>query len=224
MYEEARRLKEAAGERFSVRLREDTRPDHGDNEQSAYMTALLDGRLARDEYAALLGQLYFVYDVLEKAADHMRGDRVASRFDLPGLRRRAALEADLVFYYGPDWRAHVRPNDATERYCERLRRVCFDWPAGFVAHHYTRYLGDLSGGQVIGGKVTRTYRLSGTDGVRFYRFDDKPKRLKDRYRHLLDTAPWDRREQDRFVDEVRVAYRLNSALATALPQGASGRP
>ncbi len=203
-------------ERFSARLRTATRPDHGDTEQTAYMTALLDGRLTRDQYAALIGQLHFVYDVLEEAADRMSADDVASRFDFPVLRRRAALRADLEFYYGPDWAARVRPNDATRRYCDRLREVCFDWPAGFVAHHYTRYLGDLSGGQVIGARVARTYGLTGADGVRFYRFDDRPKSLKDRYRSLLDTVPWDEAEQDRVIGEVRVAYRLNAALAAAL--------
>ena len=201
---------------FSARLREATRPDHGETEQAAYLTALLDGRLTRDQYAALVGQLHFVYDVLEEAADRMRDDEVAARFDFPVLRRRAALRADLAFYYGPDWGERVRPNDATRRYCERLRDICFAWPAGFVAHHYTRYLGDLSGGQVIGARVARTYGLTGDDGVRFYRFDDKPKRLKDRYRDLLDAVPWDAAEQDRVIEEVRVAYRLNAGLASAL--------
>jgi heme oxygenase len=206
----------ATRERFSARLRTATRPDHGDTEQTAYMTALLDGRLTRDQYAVLIGQLHFVYDVLEEAADRMRGDEVASRFDLPVLRRRAALQADLEFYYGPDWPEHVRPNDATRRYCDRMREVCFDWSAGFVAHHYTRYLGDLSGGQVIGARIARTYGLTGDDGVRFYRFDGRPKQLKDRYRDLLDTAPWDEPEQDRVIGEVRLAYRLNAGLAAAL--------
>ncbi|GAA1828589.1 biliverdin-producing heme oxygenase [Actinomadura chokoriensis] len=36
-----------------------------------------------------------------------------------------------------------------------MREVCFDWPA----HHYTRYLGDLSGGQVIGARIVRGYRI-----------------------------------------------------------------
>ncbi|MFI0355317.1 biliverdin-producing heme oxygenase [Actinomadura sp. 9N407] len=215
MHGEAKRLHEQS-EPFSTRLRTATRPEHGDTEQSAYMTALLDGRLSRDQYAALVEQLYFVYDVLEEATDHMRDDEVAGRFDLPGLRRRAALQADLAFYYGPDWASRIRPNDATRRYCARLREVCFDWPAGFVAHHYTRYLGDLSGGQAIGRRVARTYGLTGADGVRFYRFEAKPKQLKDRYRELLDAAPWNEDERARFIDEVRAAYQLNADLAEDL--------
>ncbi|MFI0373932.1 heme oxygenase (biliverdin-producing) [Actinomadura sp. 1N219] len=202
---------------FSARLRAATWSDHGDNETSAYMSALVEGRLARDEYAVLVAQLHPVYDLLEEAADRMASDPVAGPFDLPGLRRRDALEADLAYFYGPRWRARIEPGEATERYCDRLREVCFDWPAGFVAHHYTRYLGDLSGGQYIGRQVRKTLDLTaGDDGVRFYRFPGKPKAYKDRYRDLLDAAPWDAAEQDRVIDEVRTAYRLNAGVTEEL--------
>lgn len=198
-------------ERFSVRLRTATWSDHGDNEYSAYMSALMDGRLSREEYAVLVGQLYFVYDVLERAAD-----AVASPFDFTELRRREALEADLAFFFGPGWAGRIEPSGATRRYCDRLREVCFDWPAGFVAHHYTRYLGDLSGGQYIGRQVERSFGLTGDDGVRFYRFAGKPKGYKDRYRELLDEVPWDEAERRRVIDEVKIAYRLNAEVTADL--------
>lgn len=40
-----------------------------------------------------------------------------------------------------------------------------------LAHAYVRYLGDLSGGQIIGAKLRRAYGLDGLDGRRFYYFD-----------------------------------------------------
>lgn len=203
-------------ERFSARLRTATRTDHGDNEHSAYMSALVEGRLNRDEYALLLEQLYFVYAVLEQAADRMRSDEVAGAFDLAGLRRGDALQADLRFFRGPDWAERIRVCEATRRYCERLREVCFEWPGGFVAHHYTRYLGDLSGGQYIGGRLVSSFGLTNGDGVRFYRFETKPKALKERYRALLDTAAWDPTEHARIIDEVKIAYGFNADMATEL--------
>ncbi|GAA4233090.1 hypothetical protein GCM10022254_34720 [Actinomadura meridiana] len=217
MHTEATRLRDLPPEeRFSARLRAATRPEHGDTEQSTYMTALLNGDLPRDEYATLLGQLHIVYTALEDAADRLRDDPTVARFDLPGLRRRTALEADLEFYWGPDWPSHIQPTDATRRHRERLDEVCATWPAGYIAHHYTHYLGDLSGGQVIGRRLAQTYNLDNTEGVRFYHFNEPPKRLKDRYRTLLDTAPWDEQEQDRVITEVRTAYHLNAALTKAL--------
>ena len=204
-------------EAFSARLRSATWSDHGDNETSAYMSALVEGRLGRDEYAVLVAQLHPVYELLEEAADRMASDPAAGPFDLPGLRRLDALEADLAFFYGPRWRGRIEPNASTARYCDRLREVCGTWPGGFVAHHYTRYMGDLSGGQYIGVQVRKILDLAaGDDGVRFYRFPGKPKAYKDRYRALLDAAPWDAAEQDRVIDEVKTAYRLNADVAAEL--------
>ncbi|HEX2312305.1 MAG TPA: biliverdin-producing heme oxygenase, partial [Thermomonospora sp.] len=205
------------GEGFAARLRAATSTDHDLSEHSPYMAALLAGRLPREDYAALVAQLSFVYDVLERAADRMRTDPVAGPFDLPGLRRREALHADLTFYYGPRWPERLEPTDATRRYCDRLREVCFDWPGGFVAHHYTRYLGDLSGGQAIAARLTRAYGLTNGHGLRFYRFEGKPRTLKTRYRALLDTAPWNEPERTRIITEVQTAYHLNNALLSSLP-------
>ncbi|WP_084265314.1 biliverdin-producing heme oxygenase [Actinomadura macra] len=211
MYDKAREA-----ERFSVRLRMATRPDHGDTEHSPFMDALVEGRLNRDEYALLVGQLSFVYDVLEQAADRMHDDEVAGTFDFPAFRRLDALHSDLEFFYGPGWREHVQADEATRRYCDRLRAVCFDWPGGFVAHHYTRYLGDLSGGQVIARRLKGVYGLADGNGLRFYEFEGRPKVMKDRYRALLDDAPWDEAERGRVIAEVKTAYRLNAELITAL--------
>ena len=82
-----------------------------------------------------------------------------------------------------------------------------------MAHHYTRYLGDLSGGQIIRHKLRQVYGLT-DDGVRFYTFDEiaKPKRFKDGYRALLDGAGWDAGEQTALIAEANEAFRLNRAV------------
>ncbi|WP_250544226.1 biliverdin-producing heme oxygenase [Canibacter zhuwentaonis] len=43
------------------------------------------------------------------------------------------------------------------------------WHAGIVAHHYTRYLGDLSGGQMIAKRIRSQHGLE-SDSVAFYEF------------------------------------------------------
>ncbi|GAA4105380.1 biliverdin-producing heme oxygenase [Actinomadura miaoliensis] len=202
---------------FSARLRAATWDGHGDSQDTAYMRALLDGRVDRDGYALLIAQLYPVYDLLEQAADRLAADPVAGPFVIDDLRRRDALRADLAYFYGPRWADRVTPGPAAARYCDRLREVCFAWPGGFVAHQYTRCMGDLSGGQYMARLVGRTLGApAGDDGVRFYRYPGKPKRYKDHYRALLDAAPWDTAEQDRVIDEVRIAYRHNVAVTEEL--------
>lgn len=203
-------------DRLSVRLRETTRADHAEAQSTAYVDALLAGRLPREAYAALAAQHFFVYEALEQAAVAMADDPVAGVFVFPELTRLPALLTDLEVLYGADWADRVTAVPATVDYCARLQEVAFTWPAGFVAHHYTRYLGDLSGGQQLGQAVRRAYGLD-RDGWRFFVFDTvAPQPFKARYRELLDAVSWDVAEQDRFVDEVSLAYRLNTAVLDEL--------
>ena len=87
------------------------------------------------------------------------------------------------------------------------------WPGGFIAHHYTRYLGDLSGGQIIRTLLQRQYGFE-TNGVGFYLFADiaKPKLFKDTYRSQLDAVEWTEDERERVIDEVGLAFRFNTEL------------
>jgi heme oxygenase len=194
------------------KVRTATRSDHAAAQSVTYFDALFGGRLDRAGYAALTVQLFFVYETLEDAAAVMRADPVAGAFVRDDLARLPALTADLDYLLGTDWPARVTPSAATTEYRARLREVAFTWPAGFVAHHYTRYLGDLSGGQIVQRALAKEYGLADA-GTRFYQFPAvQPVAVKRHYRQLLDAAPWDRVEQDRFLDEVRLAYRLNVAV------------
>lgn len=136
-------------ESLSARLRSATRVEHERTESSAFVVALMDGRLDRGAYAALLGQSWLFYSVLEEAGESWRHDAVVGPFVSDALVRRDALEADLAWLNGPGWRDEVRALPATGRYVDRLREVCFTSRGAFVAHHYTRYLGDLSERSVL---------------------------------------------------------------------------
>lgn len=198
---------------FSTALRERSSAAHSSSEHSGFMSDLMKGEGTRDDYVALVAQHWFIYAALEEAADRMRTDRVASVFITDRLTRLPALEADLEFLIGPDWRERIHPLPTTERYVDRIRTVGTAWAGGFVAHHYTRYLGDLSGGQFIGRLMQRRFGFE-TNGIGFYLFDDiaDPKAFKDVYREQLDAAAWDAAERERVIDEVLVAYRFNTEL------------
>jgi heme oxygenase len=209
---------------FSTRMREASRSEHEEAESTAFGSALVAGELPVSAYVALLGQTYLVYSVLEDAARAQREDPVGAAFWFPELLRVPELERDLAYFAGPDWRDGLTALAATDRYCERLGEVAYDWPGGFVAHQYTRYLGDLSGGQIIRRRLGDAYGL-GADGLRFYIFDGipKPKPFKDIYRSRVDAAPWDDTERARIVDEVRLAFRLNTELFEDLDRDPSWR-
>ncbi|NUJ90106.1 biliverdin-producing heme oxygenase [Plantibacter sp. MCCC 1A11337] len=198
---------------FSEALRERTSSGHSSSEGADFMSDLMTGKGSKEDYIALVAQHFFIYEALEAAADRMRADAVAAPFISDKLTRLPAIVQDLEFLIGPDWREQITPLPTTARYVARINEVGAVWPGGFVAHHYTRYLGDLSGGQIIRTLMQRQFGFD-TNGVGFYLFGDiaKPREFKDTYREQLDAVPWDDEEQARVIDEVMVAYRFNTDL------------
>jgi heme oxygenase (biliverdin-producing, ferredoxin) len=199
---------------FSQALRERTRPDHSASEGASFMDDLMTGKGTRDDYIALVAQHYFIYVALENAASALADNPVAAAFISPQLTRVPALEADLAFLLGDDWRDQIAPLPTTIEYVSRINAVAAErWAGGFVAHHYTRYLGDLSGGQIIRTLMQRQFGFE-TNGVGFYLFDQiaKPKEFKETYREQLDSVEWTDTERERVIDEVIRAYGFNTAL------------
>ena len=197
---------------FSHALRERTWSSHDDSEGATFMSDLLSGKGTREDYVALVVQHFYIYEALEAVADRMKDDAVAGRFIAPQLTRLPALEADLRFLIGPDWRQECSPLPTTRRYVERIQEIA-GWAGGFVAHHYTRYLGDLSGGQHIYKVMQKRFGFD-TNGIGFYLFDEiaSPKDFKNTYRDELDAVGWDAAERERVIDEVLMAYRFNTEL------------
>jgi heme oxygenase len=200
---------------FASRLRRASMAEHREAETRSFISRLLEGRVPHAGFAALTAQYLVIYRELEAAAERMRADPHAAAFVDPALSRVPALEADLAHLSGPGWERAVVPLEATRRYARRLREHCHTSPVAFIAHHYVRYLGDLSGGQLVGRKVAATYRLSG-GGVTFYSFDQisDPKQYKVSYRARLDALPLAFAEEELagLVAEARLAFNLNAAV------------
>jgi heme oxygenase len=204
--------------RFSARLRDASWGAHKHAEQSEFMGLLFAGTLPQSAFARLTAQHYFVYRELETASAVMAGDPVAGPFVFESLYRLGGLTTDLTDLYGPDWAATIEPTSVTTEYCDRLRTVAAVSPAGFIAHHYVRYLGDLSGGQIIRRVLEKAYGAQAS-GTAFYQFDkvDNIQAFKESYRDLLDSEPWPAEDAELIVNEVLVAYDLNARMIDSLP-------
>ncbi|MBL1289415.1 biliverdin-producing heme oxygenase [Streptomyces sp. NE06-03E] len=200
---------------FSTLIRTASHEQHTEAESSSFMSDMLGGRLGVDAYTRYTEQLWFVYRALEDGAEALRRDPVAGPFIQPQLMRTAELERDLRHLRGEGWREGLEPLPATAAYAERVAECAREWPAGYVAHHYTRYLGDLSGGQIIRGTAEKTWGFERKgDGVRFYVFEQisNPAAFKREYRELLDAVDADDLEKQRIVDECKRAFALNTAV------------
>lgn len=201
---------------FSTVIRSATWEQHMEANHSPFITALLGGDLSVTAFRRYTEQLWFVYRALEEGAQRLADDPVAAPFLHSGLPRSAALETDLDHLHGgAEWRDGLRPLPATAAYTTRIAEVAATWPGGFVAHHYTRYMGDLAGGQAIRATAEKTWGFAHKgDGVRFYVFDrlGNPAAFKRAYRAALDTLPTDELEAQRIVEECKRAFTLNTAV------------
>jgi heme oxygenase len=193
---------------LSALLRSGSQAEHTAAEGSTFMSELLAGRIDAAGYAHFLGLLRRVYEALETTAGELAGDPIASAVIDPAIERLAAIDADL-----DHWGRVTVDSPAADAYVDRIRASA-SWGGLFVAHHYTRYLGDLSGGQAIGRIIGREFGLEGGVGTAFYAFAEvpKPKLYKDAYRARLDALPLDEADRVRVLDEVRTVFALNGGL------------
>lgn len=198
---------------LSRALRESTASAHEQAEGSSFVADLLGGRLPLAAYTALVVQNHAVYTALEAVTPRWQRHPVAGPFVLDVLLRLPSLEADLAALLGPEWSraAGELVQPATVAYVARLQAAAGSSSAAFVAHHYVRYLGDLSGGQIIGRRV---HDLFGDVGRSFYEFAAIPriKPFRDDYRTLLDAVPLDDRGRAALLDEAVLAFELNRAV------------
>ncbi len=197
---------------LSLLLRRETSAKHRLAEDAPFVRSLLAGRVARCVYARFVESLYFVYSELERALDRHGSHPIVAPLDVPELRRVYSLEVDLSTWVGPCWRGSVSPSAATRAYAERIRAVADEAPVLLVGHLYTRYLGDLSGGQLLGRAVERTFGPSAS--VAFYRFGPAAERarLKALFRAHLDAVPIDAATSVPVVAEACRVFDHNTQL------------
>ncbi|MEV0587642.1 biliverdin-producing heme oxygenase [Nonomuraea sp. NPDC050310] len=202
---------------FSEILKTATWGDHESAEDESYLKELMGGRLSEQEYGEMVAQHYFAYVALDGASRALADHPVAGRFVFPELYREAALERDLETIYGAGWRERIAPSKATRTLVARIEQVA-DWPGGYIAHHYTRYMGDLSGGQFIRMELQKIYGYTKGGGVDFYFFDEVGSlpRFKNDYRARLDALEPSEAEQRRIIAEVKLAYQLNTEVLAEL--------
>jgi heme oxygenase len=199
---------------LAERLKSGTAAMHRRVERSAFMSRMLHGEIERGAYVGFLHNLRAVYGALEPALLRQSADPVVAPLVLPELFRCRALDLDMqVLTRGQaDLEAPLRP--ATVQYVERLNELDATAPSLLVAHAYVRYLGDLSGGQVLRRIVARGLCLEGGAGTTFYDFggDAGLRQLKGRFRSGLQAIEARTQDTDAIVAEAVSAFERHEAM------------
>nr|YP_010198220.1 heme oxygenase [Gracilaria ornata]UAD86636.1 heme oxygenase [Gracilaria ornata] len=196
---------------LAQQLREGTTKAHSMAENVSFVKSFLGGVVDKKSYRRLVANLFFVYTALEEEIEKNKNHFVVQSIYFPELNRTLSLKQDLEYYYGSNWQEQVCPSLATKIYVERIRNISINQPELLLAHAYTRYMGDLSGGQILKRIAQTAMNLSSNDGIAFYNFhnikDDKG--FKIIYRQALDNAPIDQIQIEQIIAEANIAFNLN---------------
>jgi heme oxygenase len=199
---------------LTIQLREGTSKAHSMAENVSFVKSFLGGIIDKTSYSHMLANLYFVYLSLEEAMEKNKDNEFLKPIYFPELNRTESLKEDLAFYYGDDWIDTLVPSESTQLYINRIKELSEKRPDLLVAHAYTRYLGDLSGGQILKKIAQRAMNLQSTKGLAFYEFNqiEDEQAFKNSYKAALDALPVTAEGSEQIVAEANVAFSLNMKM------------
>lgn len=199
---------------LAQQLREGTSKSHSMAENVSFVKSFLGGVVDKKSYRKLVANLFFVYDAIEQEIENNKDHNAVRAVYFPQLYRKTSLIEDLNYYYGKNWLNKVQPSLATQVYVERVHHVGDNNPELLIAHAYTRYMGDLSGGQILKKIAQSAMQLPDSLGTAFYDFTSikDEKEFKNAYRNALNNIPLDNKQIDAIVGEANIAFSLNMKI------------
>lgn len=208
---------------FAAQIKQGTKESHSAAENTKFVASFLRGVLDPQEYRKLIANFYFVYSAMEEEVEALKDHPVVGKINLPELPRKESLKEDLSYYYGPSWETEIKQSEACVKYVNRIREIAKDDPNLLVGHHYTRYLGDLSGGQILRGIAENSLKPEKGKGLSFYDFSEisDSKNYKKVYRQLLDELDVAQDDVDLIIREANYAFKLNMYMFEELEGSAS---
>jgi heme oxygenase len=201
-----------AADTLSARLRTLTAEAHEAAETADFVVDLMRGALDIDAYYHLLEQYSYIYNALEVTAGKMRENEAACDLLSVELNRSESIAADLEALGKRITAEPVGMLASTRDYVEQILATEHD-AVRYLAHHYVRYLGDLSGGQVMRVWLTRHYDLTDNE-TSFFHFDEIPKPVpfKNAYRARIDALELDDAQAKLLIDEANSAFTANQEI------------
>nr|YP_009294212.1 heme oxygenase [Palmaria palmata]AOM67652.1 heme oxygenase [Palmaria palmata] len=195
-------------------LRQGTTKSHSMAENVSFVKSFLGGVVDKKSYRQLVANLYFVYVAMEEEMLHHQNNGAIKPIYFPELNRKLSLEQDLIYYYGKNWEEQIEASDATQVYVRRIRDISSSQPELLVAHAYTRYMGDLSGGQILKKIAQNAMNLSTNEGTAFYDFEELEDEngFKQIYRNQLNCILLSEEQVADIIAEANIAFTLNMKM------------
>ncbi|XP_074512767.1 heme oxygenase 2 [Sebastes fasciatus] len=199
-----------------------TKEVHEMAENTQFVKDFIKGRIRKELFKLGAVALHYTYTAMEEEIERNKDHPHFAPLYFPTeLNRHEALARDLEYFYGPDWQSQVSCSPATQNYVDRIHQVGQEDPVLLVSHAYTRYMGDLSGGQILKKKAQKAMKLPTTgEGVEFYQFDNihSIKGFKQLYFSRMNDLELDMDIKKRLVDEAVKAFHFNMEVFDELEE------
>nr|YP_009392499.1 Heme oxygenase [Caloglossa monosticha]ARW61061.1 Heme oxygenase [Caloglossa monosticha] len=199
---------------LAKQLREGTTKSHSMAENVSFVKSFLGGVVDKKSYRKLVANLFFIYSAIEQQIEKNKDHEAIKSIYFPELFRQSSLAQDLNYYYGVNWSNQITPSSATKLYINRINSIGINQPELLVAHAYTRYIGDLSGGQILKKIAVNAMNLTNNVGVSFYDFKaiEDEKSFKEKYKKALNNIPLNDIQISQVITEANIAFNLNMQI------------
>jgi heme oxygenase len=204
---------------LSTAFRHRTAVLHGQAERSGVIQDMLRGRVTREGYALLLRNLLPAYQRMEAELERRRFLPAFRDVAHRAVYRAAAIEAVLSALYGRSWADTLPLLPAGQRYAQRIETVAGGDGTRLIAHVYTRYLGDLNGGQILKRLLGQSLGLE-SDALSFFDFPEIADMagFKADYRNAIDRSACEIANIGPVIEEAATAFDLNIQVSEAVQQ------
>uniref|UniRef100_A0A8C5ZM09 heme oxygenase (biliverdin-producing) n=1 Tax=Marmota marmota marmota TaxID=9994 RepID=A0A8C5ZM09_MARMA len=200
---------------LSELLKEGTKEAHDPAENTQFVKDFLKGNIKKE---------LFKLEEMDRNKDH---PAFAPLYFPTELHRKEALTKDMEYFFGENWEELVKCSEAAQKYVEWIHYIGQNEPELVVAHAYTRYMGDLSEGQVLKKVAQQALKLPSTgEGTQFYLFEhvDNAQQFKQFYRSRMNALDLNLKTKERIVEEASKAFEDNMQIFNELDQAGSAWP
>jgi heme oxygenase (biliverdin-producing, ferredoxin) len=200
---------------LATKLKDGTLTNHMVANNMPFVQKFIKLQIKVEEYRRVLSQMYYIYEAMEEELEKNKNHPLIKEIYYPlELNRFEAIKEDLKFFYGTDYMNLIQPIDSIQLYAGRIREISKKNPSLLIAHSYTRYLGDLAGGQILKAKAKKALDLDEENGTKFYDFPNisNQSAFKQEYRQKLNNLNINENESLEIVKEANLAFEFNIKL------------
>jgi heme oxygenase len=203
------------------RLKTETRELHTLAERHPIQAAMVSGRVAAADYAALLAQLMHVHDALEtELARHPDCAEIGAIVSTTHFHVERTRDDIRALGFEPD---SYPPLPATEALIDTIRNSSEAAPWSLIGYHYVLE-GSTNGGRFIARAIRKGLPLPDGQGTSYYDpYGEEQPAVWSAYKSALARVAWSEAQADTLVENAAAMFRgiteIMNELATRKETG-----